>query len=119
MKCAKEVMEKWELATNVRYTKELFELVETITEQLYVQASAGQDVFPKVSWKVRPIKNGRVGVALFIGMKDGKKYTCSVFQEDFLIAMKALCYRVKQTSYRDPYSNEDYYEFDISPNPSC
>ena len=116
MKCAKEIMEKWELATGVRYTKELFELVETITEQLYAQASAGQDVFPEVRLEVRPIKNGRVGAALFIGKKDERKYTYSVFQEDFLIAMKTLCYRVKQTSYRDLYSNETYYGFDISPD---
>lgn len=116
MKCAKEVVEKWELATGVRYTKELFELVETITEQLYSQASAGQDAFPKVRLEVRPIKNGRVGVALFIGEKDERRYTYSAFQEDFLTAMKTLCYRVKQTSYRDPYSNENYYGFDISPN---
>ena len=120
MKCAREVMEKWELVTNVRYTKELAELVETITEQLYAQASAGQNSLPMVSLEAYPVKCGRFGAIEFIVGTSKETKTCLVFQEDFLTAMEALCYRVERTSCCRIFgSGETYYKFDISPNPSC
>jgi hypothetical protein len=109
MKCAKEVVEKWELATNVRYTKELTEMVEVITEFLYTKASEGQNSIPKIEVTEYRIED-RAGVFEYVLKIDNKYPTYSANQNDFFTVMRTLGYNVKRTSV---------LTYVISPNPSC
>lgn len=108
MKCAKEVMETWELATSMRYTKELAEMVEAITEFLYAEASKGQNLIPKVKVSEHQIAD-RPGVFEYV-LKIDEYPTYSANRNDFLAVMKTLGYNVKRT---------DVFTYTISPNPSC
>ena len=108
MKCAKEVMEKWEFATNVRYTKDLAEMVEVITEFLYAKASKGQNFIPQVEVTEYTIAD-RPGVFEYV-LKTDKYPKYSANRNDFLAVMKTLGYNVKRT---------DVLTYTIFPNPSC
>lgn len=109
MKCAKEVMEKWELATNARYTKELTEMVEVITEFLYTKAGEGQNSIPKVEVTEYQIED-RAGVFEYVPKIDNKYPKYSANQNDFFAVMGTLGYNMKRTSV---------FTYVISPNPSC
>lgn len=109
MKCAKEVMEKWELATGMRYAKELAEMVEVITEFLYAKASEGQNSTPRVEVTEYQIED-RAGVFEYVLKIDNKYPMYSANQNDFFAVMRTLGYNVKRTSV---------LTYVISPNPPC
>lgn len=95
MKCAKEVVEKWNFAANTRYIKELGEMVEEITEFLYAKAGEGQDLIPKVEVTEFKIED-RTDVFKYT-VKADTYHTYSVNRDTFFMIMDALGYNVKRS----------------------
>lgn len=110
MKCAKEVMEQWKIATDERYKKNLCEVVRVITEELFSEASVGFSSPPEKRIGVHPISEGRSN-AVEIDLRSNRcKFRQIVFWHDFVTVMESLCYKVSKTSSCD---------YLITPNPSC
>lgn len=110
MKCAKEVMEQWKVATDEQYKKNLYEVAKIVTEDLFSQASAGYSEPPKKYIYVRPITEGRDNAVEIRVYSDGHQFCQVVFWHDFVTVMESLCYKITKKSTS---------EYTITPNPSC
>lgn len=108
MKCAKEVMEQWKLSTNERYKKDLCEMVERITEELFAQAKKGRNRIPSVGVYTHSTIEGRPE-AIEIKMDGDKNYCYVVVWEDFVSVLNSLCYHVDK--------GVNWHV--ITPDPSC
>lgn len=108
MKCAKEVMERWELSTNERYKKDLCEIVERVTEELFAKAKKGYNSIPSVGVYTHSTIEGRPG-AVEIKMDGDEHYCYVVVWDDFVSVLNSLCYHVDK--------GINWHK--ITPNPSC
>ena len=110
MKCAKEVMEQSEISTNELNKKNLCEVVKTITEDLFSQASAGYSEPPKKYIYIRPITGGRDNAIEIEVYSNDRRFRQVVFWHDFVTVMESLCYKITKNSTSS---------YIITPNPSC
>lgn len=110
MKCAKEVMEQWEISTNELYKKNLCEVARVITEDLFSLASNGCPKPPQKDIKVYPVAGGRLNAAEIIFSSDEKFFKLIVFWHDFVEVMESLRYKV---------SKGCGFDYSITPDPSC
>lgn len=110
MKCAKEVMEQWKVATDEQYKKNLYEVAKIITDSLFSQASAGYSEPPKKYICVSPITEGRDNAVEIEVYSDRRRFRQVVFWHDFVTVMESLCYKI---------TKESTFSYLITPNPSC
>ena len=108
MKCAKEVMEQWEISMNERCKKDLCEMVERITEELFTQAKNGRNRIPSVGVYTHSTIEGKPE-AIEMKMDSDKNYHYIVVWEDFVSVLNSLCYHVDKGTH--------WHQ--ITPNPSC
>lgn len=109
MKCAKEVMEQWKVSIDERCKKDLCEMVERVTEELFIKASNNDSKrIPGIWVYTRDTIEGRPDV-VEIKMDGDKSFCYVVIWNDFVSVLSSLCFCV----------SEGCRWHKITPNPSC